>query len=104
MAAYIGIDLGTTYSMVSYLDDTGRPKIIRNAEGQSLTPSCIEINGDEVTVGEIDYQYMDFEKVFKYFSWTPSHNIQQGLEKTISWYKHYLSKYYRDKRSYDNNF
>ena len=49
----IGIDLGTTYSMVSYLDDTGRPKIIRNAEGQSLTPSCIEINGDEVTVGEI---------------------------------------------------
>ena len=56
------------------------------------------------TVGEINYQYMDYEKVFKYFSWTPSHNIQQGLEKTISWYKHYLSKYYRDKRSYDNNF
>lgn len=53
MGAYIGIDLGTTYSMVSYLDDTGRPKIIRNAEGQSLTPSCIEINGDEITVGEI---------------------------------------------------
>ena len=53
MASYIGIDLGTTYSMVSYLDDTGRPQIIRNAEGQSLTPSCIEINGDEVTVGEI---------------------------------------------------
>jgi molecular chaperone DnaK len=53
MASFIGIDLGTTYSLVSYLDDTGRPQIIRNAEGQNLTPSCIEINGDEVTVGEI---------------------------------------------------
>jgi len=53
MAAYIGIDLGTTYSMVSYLDDTGRPQVIRNAEGQNLTPSCVEIDGNEVTVGEI---------------------------------------------------
>ena len=53
MASFIGIDLGTTYSLVSYLDDTGRPQIIRNSEGQNLTPSCIEINGDEVTVGEI---------------------------------------------------
>ena len=52
MASFIGIDLGTTYSLVSYLDDTGRPKIIRNAEGQNLTPSCIEVNGDEITVGE----------------------------------------------------
>ena len=53
MASFIGIDLGTTYSLVSYLDDTGRPQIIRNAEGQNLTPSCIEINGEEITVGEI---------------------------------------------------
>jgi len=53
MASFIGIDLGTTYSLVSYLDDTGRPQIIRNSEGQNLTPSCIEINGDEITVGEI---------------------------------------------------
>ncbi len=53
MASFIGIDLGTTYSSVSYLDDTGRPQVIRNAEGQNLTPSCIEINGYEITVGEI---------------------------------------------------
>ena len=52
MAAFIGIDLGTTYSMVSYLDDTGRPKIIRNSDGQNLTPSCIEFVDNEAQVGE----------------------------------------------------
>ena len=52
MASFIGIDLGTTYSLVSYLDETGRPQIIRNDEGHSLTPSCIEINDKVITVGE----------------------------------------------------
>ena len=52
MASFIGIDLGTTYSSVSYLDDTGRPQIIRNSEGVNLTPSCIEINDEEINVGE----------------------------------------------------
>lgn len=47
MASFIGIDLGTTYSLVSYLDETGRPQIIRNDEGHSLIPSCIEINDKE---------------------------------------------------------
>ena len=52
MASFIGIDLGTTYSLVSYLDETGRPQIIRNDEGHSLIPSCIEINDKEILVGE----------------------------------------------------
>ena len=52
MASFIGIDLGTTYSSVSYLDDTGRPQMISNIDrGQNLTPSCIEVNGDDITVG-----------------------------------------------------
>ena len=52
MAAFIGIDLGTTYSSISYIDDNGRPKIIANSEGQNITPSCIQFEGDTVTVGE----------------------------------------------------
>ena len=52
MAAFIGIDLGTTYSAISYIDDNGRPKIISNSEGQNITPSCIQFEGDTVTVGE----------------------------------------------------
>ena len=51
MASFIGIDLGTTYSSVSYLDETGRPQIIRNSEGHNLTPSCIEIIGNEKVEG-----------------------------------------------------
>ena len=46
------------------------------------------------TEGEIDYQYMDFEKVNNYFGWEPEHNLKEGLEKTINWFKSYLEKFY----------
>ena len=46
MAAFIGIDLGTTYSSISYIDDNGRPQIIRNDKGQNITPSCILFEDD----------------------------------------------------------
>ena len=36
MGAYIGIDLGTTYSAISMLDETGRPVIINNFEKEIL--------------------------------------------------------------------
>ena len=52
MSNFIGIDLGTTFSAVAALDDTGRPKIIHNAEGSNITPSCVLIEGVVVTVGE----------------------------------------------------
>ena len=42
------------------------------------------------TVGEIDCQFMDHEKVKKYFGWTPQHSFNDGLLKTIDWYKRYL--------------
>ncbi|MBT7558651.1 Hsp70 family protein [Candidatus Woesearchaeota archaeon] len=38
MSAFIGIDLGTTYSAVSYINDTGRPMIVHNSEGSNITP------------------------------------------------------------------
>ena len=62
MASFIGIDLGTTYSSVSYLDETGRPQIIRNSEGHNLTPSCIEIIGNDVTVGEFARRGYDWDE------------------------------------------
>ena len=52
MAAFIGIDLGTTYSGISYIDENGFPKIVNNSEGQNITPSCILVEGDTVIVGE----------------------------------------------------
>lgn len=45
MAVALGIDLGTTYTVVAVIED-GRPKIIPNAEGQRLTPSVVAFGGD----------------------------------------------------------
>ena len=52
MAAIVGIDLGTTYSAVAIIDETGRPKIV-HVDGNNITPSCVLIDGDgTVSVGE----------------------------------------------------
>jgi len=42
------------------------------------------------TVGEIDCQFMDYEKVQDYFGWTPQHSFHDGISKTVDWYKRYL--------------
>ena len=52
MGKTIGIDLGTTYSAVAYVDPaTGVPRILPNKEGNKLTPSAIQFLDDEIIVG-----------------------------------------------------
>ncbi|WP_223643406.1 Hsp70 family protein [Corallococcus sp. EGB] len=47
----LGIDLGTTYSLVAVLRD-GRPTVLPNALGEILTPSAVSLNAaGEVLVG-----------------------------------------------------
>jgi molecular chaperone DnaK len=36
-----GIDLGTTYSCIAYVDDTGRPVVAKSADGYDTTPSVV---------------------------------------------------------------
>jgi len=48
----IGIDLGTTYSAVSRLDDHGQPVTLVNAEGDRVTPSVVLFDGQDVVVGK----------------------------------------------------
>lgn len=48
----VGIDLGTTYSLVAHLDATGRPVTIPNSLGDLLTPSAVFIDEDDVIVGK----------------------------------------------------
>jgi len=53
MAKIIGIDLGTTNSVVSVMEG-GEPKIIINEEGNRLTPSVVGFGkGGEVLVGQV---------------------------------------------------
>lgn len=53
MTSYVGIDLGTTFSVVSTIDETGRPIIVNNKDGKNLTPSCVYFRKDNVAeVGE----------------------------------------------------
>lgn len=46
-----GIDLGTTFSAVAYVNEQGRPEVLRNAEGESTTPSVVLIKDGAVCVG-----------------------------------------------------
>lgn len=48
----IGIDLGTTFSAVAYIDDIGRPVILRDAEGHNITPSCVTEANGRIVVGQ----------------------------------------------------
>ena len=49
-----GIDLGTTYSVVGYIDDTGRSSVTRNSAGDNTTPSVVYFeNEGNVVVGRV---------------------------------------------------
>lgn len=48
----VGIDLGTTYSAVAYVDHTGRPVCIPNDTGEILTPSAILFDGNDIVIGK----------------------------------------------------
>ncbi len=53
MGKKIGIDLGTTYSCVSWLNDNGALEVIKNSEGANTTPSIVYFESDtNVVVGE----------------------------------------------------
>lgn len=56
--------------------------------------SILEIMKGKETVGEIDYQYMDYEKVNQHFGWSPSHTFEKGIVKTVAWFKGYLAHKY----------
>jgi molecular chaperone DnaK len=48
-----GIDLGTTYSCISYVDESGRPVVLANSQGELTTPSVVYFEGkSNIVVGK----------------------------------------------------
>lgn len=47
----IGIDLGTTFSAVASVDESGRAVVLKNGNEETLTPSVVWFNQDEVIIG-----------------------------------------------------
>lgn len=52
MGKYIGIDLGTTFSCMAYINDNGLPEIIPNSEGDAITPSTVLFEDGSTIVGK----------------------------------------------------
>ncbi len=72
MSLPVGIDLGTTNSALAILDDAGRPRIIENQEGGTITPSTVfydPADTSQVSVGQVarDNEYVHPGHVFQAF-------------------------------------
>ena len=48
----VGIDLGTTYSAMAFMDSNMVPRMVINPKGQSIIPSVVYFDEDKVLVGE----------------------------------------------------
>lgn len=60
MSIRVGIDLGTTYSIIAYIDpSTKKPVIIKNKYGSSTTPSAIGFKSDGTYVIGEDAKIME---------------------------------------------
>ena len=63
----IGIDLGTTNSVLAYVNQNDEVICIKNAEGKSLTPSAVTFYNNEFVVGEGALNNADVDNVASYF-------------------------------------
>jgi molecular chaperone DnaK len=50
--ALVGIDLGTTLSVIAHLDSKGVATTIPNRDGDPLTPSAVYLDGEDALVGK----------------------------------------------------
>jgi molecular chaperone DnaK len=49
---HVGIDLGTTYCCVAYIDEENNPRVIQNSDSSDTTPSVIWFDGKNSFVGK----------------------------------------------------
>lgn len=61
--------------------------IFRNANNKKEFLKILKKFKSKKTIGELDCQYMDYQKVKKYFGWKPNYSFEKGIEETLDWYK-----------------
>ncbi|MFP6769806.1 MAG: Hsp70 family protein [Planctomycetaceae bacterium] len=61
IAPAVGIDLGTTFSVVAHLDNQGRPWTIANSEGDLTTPSIVFFDDGQAIVGKEAVKAAEFD-------------------------------------------
>jgi len=64
-------------------------KLVRNT---SDLDEILNLMKKKKTIGEIQCQYMSYDKVNEYFNWSPTHTIQDGLINSIEWYTKWNKK------------
>lgn len=57
----VGIDLGTTRSVIAHLDNTGRPFTVQNLEGDATTPSVVFFDHSDIVIGKEALKVAEFE-------------------------------------------
>ena len=59
MGNFVGIDLGTTYSVVAYINKYGKAEVIPNRNGNTVTPSVIYFGDESPIVGDEAKEYQE---------------------------------------------
>lgn len=67
-------------------------KVFMHAKKENELSKIINSMKNKETTGEIDCQFMSFDKVQKYFGWTPKTNIDDGIKLSFEWYKRFFSE------------
>lgn len=65
----LGIDIGTTFSVMAIVDRGGEVRVIKNSQGKTTTPSVIYFDRDNIIVGEEanELQILGEENIASYF-------------------------------------
>jgi molecular chaperone DnaK len=83
MSRIAGIDLGTTFSAISYLNKMGRPEIIPNADGERIMHSAVYFESASNILVGVEAVNSRHEDVSKSVRWIKSHMSDEEYKVTI---------------------
>ncbi len=54
------------------------------------TGAVPDVQGQGTPPGEIDRQWVDYERLHRLTGWAPTVALEEGLQRTIDWYRRYV--------------